>query len=320
LRPPTRRFSYWDNACSSVTGIEMWDPKARKWVRLTPYTQYTQSTDLYWNWGLCRGGTWIYRNNSFVLVLPRKFKFHHHLPVHWVRVGKATGFVPRNPADKKGQPPLNLKYGLFVPSKKPSDPAKLVQVKPSQPFKLLDDPPKQFREIASELPPAAKPEIQAQVLDLRSLGKSIGGGIDPKAGTLKVTYDYGKRAFIASGVAGSGSTRKPVLVASLDPRGGIPLGGSIWDRAVVPVGMIAKGGRGSSGSAGKALGAAGRGGASTGRSSASARSGGGDGRSSGGGSSYSGCAGSRGGGSSGAGSYSGGGSSGGGGGSNGRAR
>jgi hypothetical protein len=156
-------------------------------------------------------------------------------------------------------------------------------VKSSDTAKILDAPPKQFVDITSVLPRQERPVIQAQVLDQNSLPKptSLAEQKDTKS---VITYDYGKKGFFATRSSGSGSTPKPVLVATLDPRGSIPLGGAAWDHVVEP------GGRGSSGGSTRGGSSGGKGG---GRSSGSS-----GGRSAGGsrgsGSGYSGGGGSRG--------------------------
>ena len=64
-----------------------------------------------WSWPVCHYARWIYRNHRYhVVVRPRR---PHH-PVHWVRVGKQTGFVPAHPGDQKDKPPVNLKHGVFT--------------------------------------------------------------------------------------------------------------------------------------------------------------------------------------------------------------
>ena len=58
-------------------------------------------------------GTWIERRHRYVWVVGTKR--HHHTPVHWVKTGKTTGYVPIHPRDVKGQTPLNLKNGVMKP-------------------------------------------------------------------------------------------------------------------------------------------------------------------------------------------------------------
>jgi hypothetical protein len=225
-KPPAQTYSYTIRPCVSQTETldHVWDPKKKKWVE-----QYQYSEPPYWDWTLCRAGSWIHRGHGFVLVLHKKKPHHHHPPVCWVRVGGKTGFVPRNPADKKGKPPINLKYGLFVPSGKPNRPAKLVQVDSSQKLQLLDDPPKNFREILPRLPAAQRPVIESRTLAEREApAKSSVGTVAPKEKKTAIAYDYGKSRFTGSGLASSGSAGKSALVAKLDFREAGPVGWTVW--------------------------------------------------------------------------------------------
>ena len=295
------RGTFGAGACRSVTEFEEWDPQKQQWVYRPLLDQYSH----YWDWAACRSGDWLHRGHGFQLVIFKKK--HHHPPTCWVKVGKKTGFVPRSPLDKNGEKPVNLKYGLFVPSGKPDEPAQLVQVKSSDKVEVLSAPPKQFAEITESLPPQARPVIQAQVLDAATLPKEAVSPVGGKDAKTVITYDYSKGGFFASRSGAPGGPAKPVLVARLGAGGGIPnnwVGGK-------PVSGLPGGG--SSRGGGKVSGGN-RGGS---RSSARSSSGnssrgysGGGGRSGG----YSGGAGSRGGGGS---SGGGGGHSGGGGGSSG---
>ncbi|HXX17799.1 MAG TPA: FecR domain-containing protein [Candidatus Acidoferrum sp.] len=202
--------------CVTTTIIRVWDPRKKVWVEhtFTENNSIEYSGSLYWNWALCRAGTWIYRNPNYLLVLRKKK--HHHRPVRWVRVGNKTGFVPTSPKDEKGKPPVNLKHGLFVPTGKASEPIERVAVDPSKEVKLLAEGPKDFREFTSYMPPAERPEITQQFLDVKS---AAAAGVVAKDGQLKIAYDYKRQGFVESRVAAGGHTSKPVLVATLSPRG-----------------------------------------------------------------------------------------------------
>jgi len=146
---------------SPCSETKVLDPGTKKWIE-----QYEITTQ-YWDWALCGSGRWIYQNNNYVLVLPNKKlndKWQRHSTVAWVRVGNETGFVPKNPGDKSGHPPINLKYGLFVPSNKPGQPGERVSVNPSDKVKLLANAPEEFREFSSYFPPAQLPKINPDVL------------------------------------------------------------------------------------------------------------------------------------------------------------
>jgi len=295
-QPIRVRGTFGAGVCRSVTEFEQWDPKKQQWVHRPLYDRYSY----YWDWAACRAGNWMHRNHGFVLVLHKTLPKHRypHPPVVWVHVGNKTGFVPRSPLDKNGQLPANLKYGLFVPSGKPDEPAKLTPVKSTDKVKILDAP-KQFVDITSALPPQERPVIQAQVLDPKSLPA-------PKATTLAeqaaekdaksvITYDYDKKGFLATRSSGSGATPKPVLVAKLAPPGTTPLSGVAWNHVVQPAGSrgssgaIAAGGGNKGGSrssggnsgnkgAGRSSGGRSGGGSSGGRGSGGGSSGGGGSR------------------------------------------
>lgn len=141
--------------CSEAIVFSKSDSDTKKSIE-----QY-ETTTQYWDWALCGKGRWVYQNNHYVLVLPNKKpneKVLHQPSVAWLRVGDKTGFVPKNPRDKRGQPPINLKYGLFVTSKEPGQPGERVSVNPSEKVKLLANAPEEFREFSSYFPPAPPPK------------------------------------------------------------------------------------------------------------------------------------------------------------------
>jgi FecR protein len=245
-KPLTRPFIDELDPCVTVSGYEMWDPNKRKWIRMKPYTAQ------YWDWEECRAGTWIYTEeenggSNFVLVLHHekhhRHHHHHHPPVCWVRVGGKTGFVPRNPADKKGQPPINLKYGLFVPSGKSDEPMKLVQVDPSKGVKLLDEPPKDFREIISILPQASRPAIVGHSLAEAAAPAKVSAGLpESKNAKAPIAYDYRKNGFFASGLTSSASRNKSTLLARVDFRPAGPVSSGVWTGVRLSAGGTAIGG------------------------------------------------------------------------------
>ena len=229
--PLTRPFIDEFDPCVTVRGYEMWDPNKRKWIRMKQYTTYQ-----YWDWEECRAGTWIYTeeengSGNFVLVLhhEKHHRHHHHPPICWVRAGGKTGFVPRDPRDKAGKPPINLKYGLFIPSGKSDQSMKLVQVDPSKDVKLLDEPPKDFREIVSILPQAPRPAIVGHSLAEAAASAKVSAGLpESKNAKAPIAYDYKKNGFFASGLTSSASRNKSALVARVDFRPAGPVSSSVW--------------------------------------------------------------------------------------------
>ena len=235
--PFTRPFTNELDPCVTVRGYEMWDPNKRKWIPIKQYTTYQ-----YWDWEECRAGTWIYTEQengggNFVLVLhhEKHHRHHHHPPIRWVRAGGKTGFVPLDPRDKIGKPPINLKYGLFVPSGKPGQPMKLAQVDPSKSVKLLDEPPKDFREVVSILPQAERPAIVGHSLaEAGSPAKLSPGSAEPKNAKASITYDYKKNGFVGSGLPSLGSRDKSTLVARVDFRPIGPTNSGVWTGIRIP--------------------------------------------------------------------------------------
>jgi hypothetical protein len=119
-----------------------------------------------------------------------------HTPCTWVRVGKTVGFVPKDPKDHKGQPPVNLKYGLLVPSKEPGKPPERVPVLPSEKITVMSKPPREFRDgLSPEATRVSAPHMFAHTSD-----ESL-----PRAANAAATHaDVGPGP--NSGKGGSGET------------------------------------------------------------------------------------------------------------------
>ena len=115
-----------------------------------------------WMWGVCHSGGWIPYRHRYQFVAGR---VQHH-PVHYMHIGKKDCWVPRNPHDKRGQTPLNVKNGAFAAGKKPGSPLQFVKWNPSDKIKLLTTTPKEFRppsEKAGHMP-AQRPDIHARLV------------------------------------------------------------------------------------------------------------------------------------------------------------
>ena len=142
-----------------------------------------------------------------------------HQPVHWVQVGKKTGFVPAHPGDQKDKPPVNLKHGMYtVASAGGGEHIERIGYDPKEKVEPLTVAPKQFRTAAyPQLAKTEPPKIEARlVADAATNAKST----DAKRNEVKITYDYGKGTFVRSGVEVGGRTTKPVVVGGLNSRGG----------------------------------------------------------------------------------------------------
>jgi hypothetical protein len=97
----------------------------------------------------------------------------HHKHYTWVRVGKTVGFVPKDPKDRKGHPPVNLKIGLLIPSKEPGKPPERILVDPSQKVTVLSKPPREFRDgLAPEMTRVSAPQLFARTVE-ESMPRSL---------------------------------------------------------------------------------------------------------------------------------------------------
>jgi hypothetical protein len=109
---------------------------------LRQQAQANSNARLHQGWDVmaCRQGEWIYRHGHYAMVV--KEKVHPECkgadckrvrpPVTWVKTGKMVGFVPRHPNDVKGNPPVNLKHGIFVPHGATGQPFQRIEWNPSQ--------------------------------------------------------------------------------------------------------------------------------------------------------------------------------------------
>jgi len=147
-----------------------------------------------WMWP-CREGSWIYGNEGFALVVRHRHHHHHHHrpPVTWVHVGKQVGYVPRHPKDIEGKPPINLKYGIFVPPSKSGETVKRVPYDPSAKMEILAVPRKQFRGESLPAPhKTERPEIEAHFL-VRAPAYSGPGN---KIYSFPILYDFKSQKFV----------------------------------------------------------------------------------------------------------------------------
>jgi hypothetical protein len=235
-----------------------------------------------WSWPVCHYGRWIYRNHRYHLVVrPRR---PHH-PIHWVRVGKKTGFVPVHPSDQKDKPPVNLKHGIFtVETAKGGEHLERINYNPKLEVETLAATPKGFRAGANpELAKAEPPRIEGRLLaDAAARAKlSDGKSDEAKPNENRISYDYGKGAFVRAGMELGGRTAKPVVLSSLSARGSFGGSGDRSGAGRSGGGGGARGGSGGELSGGRAGGLGGGGGGS--HAGGSGGGGGSSGGSSGGG-------------------------------------
>jgi len=125
------------------------------------FAGYGGMVDSPWDWGVCHAGGWIRWRHHYVWVAGTKR--HHKPPVRWVKSGRQVGYVPLHPKDVAGKPPINLKDGIILPTKKgDAIELKRADFKEGKPVELLAEAPKQFRTTALEpLKIAQPPQAEA---------------------------------------------------------------------------------------------------------------------------------------------------------------
>jgi len=170
-----------------------------------------------YNWAVCHAGTWITRNHRYVWVVDHKR--HHHPPVHWVKAGRSTGFVPIHPRDVAGKPPLNLKEGIFAVTGAKGEPIKRIDYDPGAEVKLLPSAPKEFlKPYYQPLQRAETPRLVAHSLEARAANNSDARaatnslaagreGLAKEIGT-PIAFDHKSQSFLvpASGAQAGHST------------------------------------------------------------------------------------------------------------------
>jgi hypothetical protein len=166
-----------------------------------------------WTWPLCHSGEWVPlsgQRTRYTFVVGKK---RHHPPVIWVHSGRQDGYVPRHPSDVKGQPPLNLKYGIFEAKKGPQGPIEYTDFSPTEKYTTLSEPPKDFRENTTpQLLAAGRPEINGRLV-AGALPGAIPVSGKPDSNKVAVAkYDYNERSFAQNGNPVSDRSGNPILV------------------------------------------------------------------------------------------------------------
>jgi hypothetical protein len=124
-----------------------------------------------YNWAVCHAGTWITRNHRYLWVVDHKR--HHHPPIHWVKTGRSTGFVPIHPRDVAGKPPLNLKEGIFTLTGAKGEPLKRIDYDPGVAVKVLESAPKEFlKPYYQPLQRAETPKLVAHALEAHAVNSA----------------------------------------------------------------------------------------------------------------------------------------------------
>jgi hypothetical protein len=165
-----------------------WYPVRAAWARNQMYA----NVDPY-AWAVCHSGWWVHRNNRYVWVAGHKM--HHFTPVHWVKFGKTTAFVPIHPKDVKGQAPLNKEHG-FAPTKEKGGGFVVSQVKfdSTHPVELMKAAPHEFRsEPSPALARAEAPHMEMHAVKDLAMARA---GTPPVAG-VPLHFDHQTGSFQA---------------------------------------------------------------------------------------------------------------------------
>ena len=226
-----------------------------------------------WAWTQCNAGAWIYRNHRYMWVVGRR---HHHPPVHWVKFGKQTAFVPVHPHDVRGRPPVNRKNAVFVVDNKNGRVTERIEFPTEHQFALLKEAPKEFRNTnMPSLPHAEAPRMTAHQLGDLNVAKGL-----PMRPGVPITFNDRSQSFMMARQEMHGG--HPVTVnapisnhsGSLQARAGGYTGGGGWHGGSVGGGASHGTGGGGSVSAGGGSHGGGGGVSSSGSSGVSAGGGG----------------------------------------------
>jgi hypothetical protein len=198
-----------------------------------------------YNWVVCHAGTWITRNHRYVWVVDHKR--HHHPPIHWVKAGHSTGFVPIHPRDVAGKPPLNLKEGIFTITGGKGEALKRIDYNPGVEVRVLESAPKEF------LKPYYEPLQRAETphLETRSVSNiAVAGREGPARSTgTPIAFDHKSQSFVVP-VSGGQAGHTPAVAQRFGGTASNGGGGSNYG------GNVRQAGNGSSYNAGNARGTA----------------------------------------------------------------
>jgi hypothetical protein len=147
-----------------------------------------------WEWAVCHAGSWIHRERRYVWVAERRRR--HHPPLKWVKVNGRAAYVPAHPRDRKGEPPINLKYGMFaVKTEADKGSVERVKYEPTAPVKVLAGMPKEFEKPSfAPLPAAEPPKVEARYVSQAYLPGSFGS----RGGGSQISFDHKSQSFVVS--------------------------------------------------------------------------------------------------------------------------
>jgi hypothetical protein len=154
-------------------------------------------------WGVCHSGTWIYRHHGYVWVVGQKK--HHHPPVHPIGCRGKLCYVPINPRDEKGKPPLNLKYTVYRPIDKKGTEFEALTLRPRDKVEVLAEASKEYLDPpALRLEKADPPKLQAHDAPVAAVASGTTGSTG--AGSVAKTTDGVASRATASTVVTSATT------------------------------------------------------------------------------------------------------------------
>jgi uncharacterized membrane protein YgcG len=165
--------------------------------------------DHSWDWARCHAGYWIhYRNRRrYTWVVGRRI--HHRIPVHWMKYDGKTAFVPRNPKDEPGKPPLNREQGVFVVKGKGDEPVRFAEYDPKAEVKLLNAAPKEFlKPVYAPLQRADEPHPEVRTLEAHS---SLPAGQHPEEMRATLAFDHKSQSFLLAHQVTTGGKTTTVL-------------------------------------------------------------------------------------------------------------
>lgn len=207
------------------------------------YLGYDAMFNSSWEWAVCHAGSWIRWQHRYVWVAGTKR--HHHPPFRWVKHGREVGFVPLHPRDVAGKPPINLKDGVFKPTKKgDSITIQRVNFKEGKPVELLAKAPKEFSKpyfeplqraeipraeahsafntsLAAKGSPSAKGSATVSSMMAKGTvktGSAPGTGFAMREPGTPITFDHKTQSFIVA---------RPVLQNGRPSTVAVPLGGRV---------------------------------------------------------------------------------------------
>lgn len=169
-----------------------------------PEWMFDASIDPNWtsyDWGLCSYGWWVPCNRGYAWVVPAtqpgprhlRYRVHPFPPVRWVKYGGKKGFVPRNPRDEPGKPPLNREHGIFLVHGRS---IQHVPFSPRTSMETLREEPSHFlRPVYSHLVRASAP--RPEIRSLRPTAKLLAAGRTESP--VRLAYNHNSQSFLLKG-------------------------------------------------------------------------------------------------------------------------